>query len=175
MNPTLLASNQVNLVLVERTCGGLGIPTLDGMPVAWASQHQKCVGTSYKEGLDDAEMAQSSADVELYAAADTLKLALHLSDAANELNIPMPSPIIMLVDATAAIVKLQGPRGGGKLKHTDLGQAWIKLLKNCKVVEVVKVPGEATPSDCMTKTLGRVAFNKSESELMGRIDEDGRK
>ena len=67
------------------------IITLDGirMPVAciWASQHQTCVGTSYKEGLEEAEMAQSrlSAEAELYAqhcqhsAADTIKLALHLS------------------------------------------------------------------------------------------------
>ena len=73
------------------------------------------------------------------------------------------------------ICKIQGPRGGEKLKHIDLRQDWIKLLKNRKAVEVVKVPGEANPLDCMTKILGRVAFNKSESELMGRIDEDGRK
>ena len=77
--------------------------------------------------------------------------------------------------AIVSIGKIQGPQGGGKLKHIDLRQAWIKLLKNRKVVEVVKVPGEANPSDCMTKILGRVAFNKSESELMGRVDEDGRK
>ena len=64
---------------------------------------------------------------------------------------------------------------GGKLKHIGLRQDWIKLLKNCKIVEVVKVPGEANPVDCYTKILGRVTFNKSESELMGRIDEDGRK
>ena len=149
--------------------------TLDGMPISWGSQHQKCVGTSYKERLDEAEVAQSSAEGELYAAADTLKLALHMSYVADELNIPMPSPLIMLVDATAAIGKIQGPRGGGKLKHIDLRQDWIKLLKNRKIVEVVKVPGEANPADCFTKILGRVAFNKSESELMGRIDGEGRK
>jgi len=149
--------------------------TLDGMPISWGSQHQKCVGTSYKEGLDEAEVAQSSAEGELYAAADTLKLALHMSYVADELKIPMPSPLIMLVDATAAIGKIQGPRGGGKLKHIDLRQDWIKLLKNRKIVEVVKVPGEANPADCFTKILGRVAFNKSESELVGRIDGGGRK
>ena len=54
-------------------------------------------------------------------------------------------------------------------------QDWIKLLKKRKIAEVVKVPGEANPADCFTKILGRVAFSKSESELMGRIDEDGRK
>ena len=53
----------------------------------------------------------------------------------------------MLVDATAAIGKIQGLRGGGKLKHIDLRQDWIKLLKNRKIVEVVKVPGEANPAD----------------------------
>ena len=30
--------------------------TLNGIPISWASQHQKCVGTSYKEGLDEAEV-----------------------------------------------------------------------------------------------------------------------
>ena len=69
------------------------------------------MGTSYKEGLNEAEVAQPSAEGELYAAAlaDTLKLALHRSYVAKELNIPMPSPLIMLVDATAAIGKVQGP------------------------------------------------------------------
>ena len=133
------------------------------------------LGTSYKEGLGEAEVAQSSAEGEPYAAADTLKLAIHQSYVAEELNIPIPSPLIMLVDATAAIGKIRGPRGGGKLNHIDLRQDWIKLLKNHKIVEVVKIPGEANPSDCFTKILGRVAFNKSESELMGKIDEDGRK
>ena len=90
----------------------------------------------------------------------------------------MPSPLIMLVDATAAIGKIQGPQGGGKLEHIDLRQDWIKLLKNRKIVEVARIPGEAIPSGCFTKILGRVggvAFSKSESELMGRIDKDGRK
>ena len=57
----------------------------------------------------------------------------------------------------------------------DLRQDWIKLLKNRKIVEMVKVPGEANPADRFTNILGRVAFSKSESELMGRIGEDGRK
>ena len=42
-------------------------------------------------------------------------------------------------------------------------------------MEVVKIPGEVNPVDCFTKILGHVAFNKSESELMGRTNEDRRK
>ena len=87
----------------------------------------------------------------------------------------MPPPLIMRVDATAAIGRIQGPRGGGKLERIDLRQDWNTLLKNRKVVEVAKVPGEANPADSMTKVLGLGAFSKSESELMGGTDEDGRK
>lgn len=147
--------------------------TLHGMPIAWQSQYQKCVGTAHKQGLSEEQTATASGEAELYAAADTLKAALHVSYVAEELNLPMPSPLIMHVDATAAIGKIQGPRGGGKMKHIDLRAEWMNQLRDRKIVNVVKIPGEENGADFFTKLLGRIAFQQEESVLMGRIDDDG--
>ena len=88
---------------------------------------------------------------------------------AKELDLPVSSSIPMQVDATAAIGKIQGPRGGGKMKHIDLRNAWIQQLRDKNVVDVIKVPGTANGADFFTKLLPRVAFSQCENQLMRKI------
>ena len=131
-----------------------------------ASKYQKCKGTAYTEELSDYQIATSSAEAELHAAADTLKLALQVKHIAQELNLPVSDTIPMQVDATAAIGKIQGPRGGGKMKHIDLRNAWIQQLRNNKIVDIIKVPGSRNGADFFTKLLPRTEFCKHEAKLM---------
>ena len=151
----------------------------NGMPVAWISKLQKCLGTSLKPEMEDEvdsgdldlfEIATSSAGAELHAAADSLKLAMHIHHLAEELNIPVADTIIMKVDSTAAIGKIQGPRGSGKMKHLDLRDAWIQRLRNKKIVDIVKVLGTENGADFFTKLLSRADFCKEEDRLMAKID-----
>ena len=78
------------------------------MPVSWYSKHQKCKGTSHKEELSTFHIATASGEAELYAAADAVKASQHLRYVGEELSIKMGRIIVMLVDATAAIGKVQG-------------------------------------------------------------------
>ena len=64
----------------------------------------------------------------------------------------------MLVDATAAIGKVQGPCGGGKIEHIDLRADWIKELRDLSICILEKVPGEENLADGFTKLLGRNMF-----------------
>ena len=143
----------------------------NGMPVGWMSKFQKCKGTSFDEEmtLDDYYISTASAEAELHAAADTLKLALHIHHVAKEMNLPVPQSIPLLVDATAAIGKIQGPRGSGKMKHIDLRDAWITQLRNRNIVDIIKVPGSDNGADFFTKLLSRVEFCRHESRLMTKL------
>ena len=122
------------------------------------------------EDLDAYEIATSSAGAELHAAADSLKLGLHTHHVAKELNLPVSDTIIMKVDSTAAIGKIQGPRGSGKMKHLDLRDAWIQRLRNKKIVDIVKVLGTENGADFFTKLLSRAEFCKQEDQLMTKLD-----
>ena len=88
--------------------------TYNDMPTSWHSTHQKCKGTEHKEDLDVFHIATASAEAELYAAADAVKACLHMRYIGQELNIALDPITTLQVDATAAIGKIQGPRGGGK-------------------------------------------------------------
>ena len=124
------------------------------------------------DDLDAYEVATSSAGAELHAAADSLKLGMHIHHVAKELNLPVSDTIIMKVDSTAAIgiVKIQGPRGSGKMKHLDLRDAWIQRLRNKKIVDIVKVLGTENGADFFTKLVSRADFCKEEAILMTKID-----
>lgn len=143
-----------------------GLVLYNDMPVLWYSKHQKCKGTSHQEDLDTFHIATASAEAELYAAADALKASLHLRYIGQELSIEMGAVVTLQVDATAAIGKIQGPRGGGKMKHIDLRQGWIKQLRDTSICHVEKVAGEENKADFFTKLLGRNNFRVIEGELM---------
>ena len=151
----------------------------NGMPTGWISKLQKCMGTSMKpefeelfaEGkLDEYEIATASAESELHAAAESLRLGLHIQHIAQELHLPVQETIVMKVDSTAAIGKIQGPRGSGKMKHIDLRDAWIQRLRCKKIVDVVKVAGTDNGADFFTKILTRAEFCKGEARLMTKIE-----
>ena len=76
-----------------------------------------------------------------------MKAALHIQYIAQEMNIIVPDTLEMNVDATAAIGKIQAPRGGGRMKHIDLRAAWMQLLQNRKICNVSKVDGTSNPAD----------------------------
>jgi len=140
--------------------------TYNDMPISWHSKHQKCKGTAHKEDLDLFHIATASAEAELYAAADAVKACLHLRYIGQELNIALDPITTLQVDATAAIGKIQGPRGGGKMKHIDLRQGWIKQLRDQTLCKVVKIAGEENLADSFTKLLPLSSFKETEGQLM---------
>ena len=128
-------------------------------------------GKKFAEGkLDQYEIATASAESELHAAAESLRLGLHIQHIAQELGLPVQETIMMKVDSTAAIGKIQGPRGSGKMKHIDLRDAWIQRLRCKKIVDVVKVAGTENGADFFTKLVSRADFCKEENKLMAKFD-----
>jgi len=58
------------------------------------------------------------------------------------------------------------------MKHIDLRAAWMQLLRDRSICDVVKVDGTANPADFFTKLLGRKDFSTYEQQLMQNIAHD---
>ena len=101
----------------------------------------------------------SSGEAELRGIGDGLAQALGLQSIERDLG--MTWRIDMYTDATAAIGKVQGPRGGAKMKHIDLRADWINELRDLSICVLEKVPGEENLADGFTKLLGRNMFRLS--------------
>ena len=56
------------------------------------------------------------------------------------------------------------------MKHIDLRSAWIQMLRNKKIVNIIKVPGTENGADFFTKLLSRMEFCKAESSMMAKIE-----
>ena len=85
------------------------------------------------------------------AAADSLQRALHLSYIANELQLKVPRPRTIYVDATAAIGFIENTGGGGRMKHLDIKEGWIQLLRDRDIAGYCKIDGPLNLADFFTK------------------------
>jgi hypothetical protein len=90
------------------------------------------------------------------AAADSLQRALHLSYIANELQLNVPRPITIYIDASAAIGFIENTGGGGRMKHLDIKEGWIQLLRDRDIAEYAKIDGPLNLADFFTKLNDRI-------------------
>ena len=110
--------------------------------MAWRSSYQDMRATSATghgtEADEDAakieaEIAMSTAGAETHAMAETTKLGRHHSFAAEELDIAFPKPMIIYVDASAAKGFADSIGKKTRMKHIDVHQNWVKLIRNAQV------------------------------------------
>ena len=139
-------------------------------PVDWKSGFQQCKGTEYNPELatqyTEDLIATSSAESEVYAAADAAKLALHFKYVCQEMELPTADKIEMQVDAGAAMGFIHNTGTIGRMKHIDLREGWIDILRS-KQLKYKRVPGTENPADFFTKVIVGPALRKVEDDLMG--------
>ena len=143
-----------------------GLATFDGFPYNWMSQYQNCKGTEYKEGYD---IAQSSCEAEVYALADFGKSVIHTQHICDEVEIAIPMPSIIHVDAEAAIAYVRRTGGGGKMKHIDIRHSWVDLMRDRSRLEIDSIDGKKNPADFFTKIYPKKEFRKAHMKLMGKL------
>jgi hypothetical protein len=95
----------------------------------------------------------SSCEAELHALSEAVRLAMHFRYIGEELGIPMPTRVPVMVDAAAAIAFANNTLGVGRMKHLDLRSAWVRQVKTCEHVEITKVKGTVNVADYFTKIL----------------------
>ena len=140
----------------------------NGTPVLWYTGLQKTTSSQWVDGTEptsEPAIARSSGNAELIAASDTLTRALHFTFVAEELNIAVPRPIVVDLDASAALGFLHNTGGGGKMKHIDIREGWVQQIRDKGTVSFNKVDGKLIPANFMTKLLERLEYNHEYQRL----------
>ena len=140
--------------------------TYDGMPVMWRSCYQQCKSTEIPSGTPLDLIATSSAESEVYAAADAAKIAKHLMYVCQETDIPHPEKVVICIDAGAAMGFIQNTGTIGRMKHIDLRQGWLDMLRCRNELDWHRIPGEQNPADFFTKVLTGKKFKESLDYMM---------
>ena len=144
--------------------------TYDGMPITWRSCYQQCKGTEVKPATAPQDLiATSSAESEIYAAADAAKIGKHLMYVCQETDIPHPDKVTINIDAGAAMGFIQNTGTIGRMKHIDLRQGWLNTLRCRHELVWHRIPGEQNPADFFTKILTGKKFKESLDQMMAAM------
>ena len=135
----------------------------NGMPIDWYTGLQKTVVSNWTEEVP--HIATSSANAETVAAADSLQRALHISYIASELQLEVPRPLIIYIDATAAIGFIENTGGGGRMKHLDIKDGWIQQLRDRDIADYWKIDGPINLADFFTKLNDRVVYYQQYEQI----------
>ena len=135
----------------------------NGMPVLWYTGLQKTISSQWCDGED--QIATSSANAEAIAASETLQRALHVSYIAEEMGMEVNRPIEIEIDANAALGFINNTSSSTKMKHLDIREDWIQLIRDRGLADFIKVDGKVIKADFMTKLLNRVEYNRQYKEL----------
>jgi hypothetical protein len=135
----------------------------NGMPILWYTGLQKTIASQWTN--EDEAIATSSGNAETLAASETLVRALSCTYVADEVGIEVPRPILIEIDANAALGFLNNSGSPSRMKHIDIRKGWIQQLRDRTIAEFVKVDGTIIKANFMTKLLNRVEFDQEYKRL----------
>jgi hypothetical protein len=104
------------------------VAMLNGAPVLWGSKVSSVAFAHPLIGEAHADISSGAAEV--YAAANATFEFLHLSYVADEMGIKFPLPFTLQMDNTAAQAFANNTALKTKLKHIDVRQEWVRMLRN---------------------------------------------
>ena len=100
----------------------------------------------------------STAEAEYYAAAEAARTLQWIQRLALEWKIPLPNPLPLHVDNTAAISMASANGATTRSKHIDTKAHFLRELVHRGVVHVSHIPGSRQLADLFTKPLPSVKF-----------------
>ena len=141
------------------------LATEDGAPVSWKSTTNRTCHAN--ENFNDlVAPGLSSGENEIYAVSEATKHFLHLSYIAKELNLPgWPTPIPIGVDATVALAFMEDSCNKSRMKHIDLRQSWVSIVRDSSQVIGIKVPTNLNDADLGTKLMAPHQFEPIRDRL----------
>ena len=86
------------------------------------------------------------------------------------MGLQVEKPMILQVDNKGAKDLMNTWSVGGRTRHIEVKQYFIRDLKEDGIVTIEWVPSEEMTADIMTKNLGGPAFERHAKELVG-VDE----
>jgi hypothetical protein len=78
----------------------------------------------------------------------------------KSLGLNVQLPMILEVDNKGAVDLVNNYSVGGRTRHVETRQYFLRQLKEENVIKVIWTPGELNSSDLYTKNLARADFEK---------------
>ena len=113
-------------------------------------------------------IALSVAEAELYAAVQCAQDMLFIMRIMNSIGLKVRLPMKLHVDNKAAYDLCHNWKVGGRTRHVEVKQYFLRELKEAGIIEVVLVKGEDQRSDIHTKNVPQSLLEKHGVHLHGR-------
>jgi hypothetical protein len=142
----------------------------NGAPVLWGSKVSSVAFAHPLIGEAHADISSGAAEV--YAAANATFEFLHLSYVADEMGIKFPLPFTLQMDNTAAQAFANNTALKTKLKHIDVRQEWVRMLRNKDIIKPIHVDTKDNLADLFTKILPKNDFIRMRNKMMYQRQHD---
>jgi hypothetical protein len=104
-----------------------------------------------------------------YAAGNATMDCMHLSHVMDEIGIDFPKPYPLQIDNQAAQAFAKNTAMKTKLKHIDVRQEWVHVLRDSNICTPSYVPTELNLADILTKILPAPKFQTLRDRMLHRV------
>ena len=104
--------------------------------------------------------ALSVTEAELFAATQCAQDMLNVMHVLNGMSLKVRKPLYLKIDNKGAIDLINNYSVGGRTKHIDVRQYFLRKLREQKVIKVIWIPSKTNYSDLFTKNLHGPLFEK---------------
>ena len=130
---------------------------MNGAPVMFKSATQKHVALSVTEA-------------ELYAAVLCAQDMIYVMNVLRTIGLEVELPMVLEMDNKGAVDLIHNWSVGGRTRHIDVRQCYLRELKEDGTVIVKWLSGDTNDSDMHTKNLGETLFEKFVPVYTGGVD-----
>ena len=127
---------------------------LEGAPVAMRSVGARVVALSVTEA-------------ELYAATLCAQEMMYVTRILESIGLQVQKPMVLEIDNEGAVDLINNWSVGGRTKHIEVRQYFLRELKEAGVIVTSWKAGASNESDLFTKNLSGVVFNKHAKKFVG--------
>ena len=128
---------------------------LEGAPVMFKSATQKHVALSVTEA-------------ELYAGVSTAQDMLYIKNVLESMKLKVQLPMVLEIDNQAAVHLANSWSVGGRARHIDVRQCFLRELKEAGILMVKWIPDSLNEADIFTKNLSGPMYENFARALIGK-------
>jgi hypothetical protein len=117
----------------------------------------------------DGNVCTSSTEAEIYGCSNAATHVMHVSYIAEELGYDFPKPFVMLMDNAAAEVFCNNTASYTRLKHIDLRQQWVALIRNSGIMVPKHIDTKLNLADMFTKGLTGITLQEMTGKVLTKM------
>ena len=112
-------------------------------------------------------VALSVTEAELFAATQCAQDMLYTMRVLESMGLRVKKPMRLFVDNKGAVDLANNWRVGGRTRHIEVKQYFLRELKEARMIDTIWMKGNDMTSDMLTKNLGRQLFEKHIKHFCG--------